>query len=996
MTKQSRYEEALSYFEKLQELDSDSPIYSAYKAKTLINLDKAKSALEEIESILQHYDNHSFSLTVKGKLLESLGRSEKAENYFQKARELVSNGSYGKNVGGFEKEFINSTLGINSEYSYNAYKFNTVPDETVIDAVSVLKYYDAARQENFQEIRRLAFEEQQPINAKDKLGETFLHKLVKSDSVMEFLTLKNLLKIENLRINLNIADEDGKTLLHYVIERGDSGLIKFLLAKGANPNIEDKEGKTALYYAVENKDLYNFELLKSKEHLINLELPSNKEAVTIANSLEQEEEEELLRQDSAASSSMVTYNNMSYARHIELFKQGKYNKVLKKLNQISKIDDNLELFLLKAECYYAQGQFEAARLITEYILDENSENSHLYETILLKARALTRLHEYEQAEECFKELNKQENEIGFDLNKHIKSSYIKCLYYAGNKELALSSLDKLPEEAWDIELLNIRGNLAKEEGNNETAISYYDKALSCRGWENHPITLTNKALALLSSGKEQEAFNYLKNAEEIIALGYNDNMLRQVDLEVINNTIQDNLQKLGKELRNASENIEEASGVLSSETTPESNTALPSSSQTTKELKTQIFNRLSYLDIKLHQLEKSYDKAVSHEELEWYTRNFVNWRDFEEELDKKASKEEVSYAIAYNEEWKKVQDEINTIKQDDSLNQYYYTFLNVFSSHLRAAQVLGTNQIKYKQLGLSKIEKIIPLPMVKEIASLLGITIDKAVEYYDKRKVDHLIELSNKIDTVEVSKILARKVTLTKHDTILNYSPQKEQANKIFEKIMKSSKAGKLEKACDTEIKKLAYKDASKIIGSCYTGKLNENEDMISQLINFVSPENFDYNQVGGRDEAPLDMSAQIRDVIEMSTEGANKCNVMAINHIQYDNPKIDAAMKNGDVEGLRKAIGNYNFSNLLGSTSHEARVSELEELCRLNNIQPKAVEEFIEGISELKIPEIKNNEHNHIDNFFTAHNYGNHSNQVVEEDLSLIGIEVSEEGEFQ
>lgn len=50
--------------------------------------------------------------------------------------------------------------------------------------------------------------------------------------------------------NVNIVDEQGRTLLHFAAERGKFAIVRMLLRMGANINQQDNEEKTPLHYAV--------------------------------------------------------------------------------------------------------------------------------------------------------------------------------------------------------------------------------------------------------------------------------------------------------------------------------------------------------------------------------------------------------------------------------------------------------------------------------------------------------------------------------------------------------------------------------------------------------------------------------------------------------------------------------------------------------------------------------------------------------------------------
>ena len=58
---------------------------------------------------------------------------------------------------------------------------------------------------------------------------------------------------ENLRscIDLNYADENGMTMLHWAVIYNNYARVCILIESGANPDVQDKQGKTPLHLAVE-------------------------------------------------------------------------------------------------------------------------------------------------------------------------------------------------------------------------------------------------------------------------------------------------------------------------------------------------------------------------------------------------------------------------------------------------------------------------------------------------------------------------------------------------------------------------------------------------------------------------------------------------------------------------------------------------------------------------------------------------------------------------
>ncbi|MEN9471354.1 MAG: hypothetical protein RL214_710 [Pseudomonadota bacterium] len=88
------------------------------------------------------------------------------------------------------------------------------------------------------------------VNVADENGRTALHYAIKSadKTVVERL-------VEN-KIDVNVADQEGKTALHYAImfiltdRFSFSEIAKLLIESKTDINLVDKEGKTALHYAV--------------------------------------------------------------------------------------------------------------------------------------------------------------------------------------------------------------------------------------------------------------------------------------------------------------------------------------------------------------------------------------------------------------------------------------------------------------------------------------------------------------------------------------------------------------------------------------------------------------------------------------------------------------------------------------------------------------------------------------------------------------------------
>jgi len=90
------------------------------------------------------------------------------------------------------------------------------------------------------------------IHAKNKFGETVLHKAVFHPSLK--LTLTDMLISRGA--DVNGASIKGDTPLHYAVRLGREDVVRFLLQKGADPTLESHDGQTPLDVAVaENPDI---------------------------------------------------------------------------------------------------------------------------------------------------------------------------------------------------------------------------------------------------------------------------------------------------------------------------------------------------------------------------------------------------------------------------------------------------------------------------------------------------------------------------------------------------------------------------------------------------------------------------------------------------------------------------------------------------------------------------------------------------------------------
>ncbi|XP_038038789.2 acyl-CoA-binding domain-containing protein 6 isoform X2 [Anas platyrhynchos] len=67
--------------------------------------------------------------------------------------------------------------------------------------------------------------------------------------------------IQSKKVDVNVADEEGRALLHWACDRGHKELVSVLLQHAADINSQDGEGQTALHYAAACEFLDIVELL---------------------------------------------------------------------------------------------------------------------------------------------------------------------------------------------------------------------------------------------------------------------------------------------------------------------------------------------------------------------------------------------------------------------------------------------------------------------------------------------------------------------------------------------------------------------------------------------------------------------------------------------------------------------------------------------------------------------------------------------------------------
>ncbi len=805
---QGRNEEALEFFDKAIKKNQNYALAYNNKADALNKLGRYKEALECLDKVLNVLPEHSLALIYKARALNELERLKEAEECFKQVEELIKQGKYGVVVEECDKKLIDTA--VKQERKFNE---NKVRD---------LQCF--ANLERFDEIN-VMLKKGEPVDVRTNELETFLHKLIKSDNTKCMWTVPSTIQFTELGKESyfkvkNAKDIEGKTILHYAMEKKQINIVEILLANGADPNIEDKEEYTILFYAIKNCGLENYErILKNCKDKINKEVPSNKTALEWAERLNKKSEraEETFNNDiyeyaedistvnfetsTTTSSNINTDENMSELNFIFNYNRGDYKRSLKYLEN-NNIGISEETRLKKIDCYQILGRFIEAREEIDYILSNYQNTEVQLQATLQKSQVFMRLKQYDEAIRSYRNLIDNNLIQDFqELFDKAKLIYFKCLYYSGNEfQQILKQINELKEEAWDVELLNIRGNIAKEEGATEEALEYYDRALEQEGWENHPVSLTNKGLILLSLDRKQEAIKYLSQAEEILNLGYNDNMLRQINLEVLEKSIKESLNKLATTFQHDTIQLKEGSitKVIESESNNSTeiipyNNGEKKAELSEEQINIRMFEYVSDLGLKFSKLEKRQEQTVTKEELQEYKEQFITKSELREELCKKFDKTEAEKLRSYLE---------NNVKKDIEVNS-------------------------------QEIQEILKTKMSSEEFAELKQNINDKIERY-KSEIDN--SLANKVEREDLEEILKFEKlneteinNLKKNVKIFKDSLEEEPSidelkeiliNKVIDEInnTKSEISGSIEEIVNKEVLR-NYMFASKMEDKEYIDK---------------------------------------------------------------------------------------------------------------------------------------------------------------------------------
>jgi ankyrin repeat protein len=124
----------------------------------------------------------------------------------------------------------------------------------------------------------------------------------------EAANLKGFSLITKKKINTNVRDDSGETLLHKAVKGGDTEIIKEVLSMDIDPNITNSKGITPLALAVEKGQLNTVKLLLKKKADPNVKSTNGGTLLTFSYSNGYSEISKELRKAGAKQISLLVYN----------------------------------------------------------------------------------------------------------------------------------------------------------------------------------------------------------------------------------------------------------------------------------------------------------------------------------------------------------------------------------------------------------------------------------------------------------------------------------------------------------------------------------------------------------------------------------------------------------------------------------------------------------------------------------------------------------------
>jgi superkiller protein 3 len=540
------------------------------------------------------------------------------------------------------------------------------------------------------------------------------------------------------------------------------------------------------------------------------------------------------------------------------------------------------------------------------------------------------------------DLGKKEEAIkAYDKAIQLKPDYPSAYYnkgtvltVLGKREEAIQAYDKAIQLRPDYaDAYYNKGILLKALGKKEEAIQVYNKAIQISS--NNPLYFCARGQVLRQLGKEKEALEDLNQAYGLVQKGVFGNHASSGHVNYINHTLNKDRKELIQKLTtlgNELDSLEQTTYTLKDqEQATKVIDKLKQLKQNYNKISEQAFNKLNTETL---DTSPSTETSSIMQRFEALENEMKELRQQAQENTKQIKKMDQVLQDASVYDAAQIKKDVDTLRQDPKLYDYYKTFYWTLSNYVSAYRSLSSGLIngntdfdesEKESLIVKGLQKVVSwgtklaegVPFVGGIISGIDSIIDDAYSMRKERILQNKINvitqfvIDNNDTDDELSLKLAKtaiEITKAKKEAILN--PEKLEKSEM--KIVKGLKwiANKIEALIEdaknkfasvaelynSEEKKLALQDVTLLLGYLYNNskKIIIGVELHCQLRDIVIKGGIDEVLARcGTDSAPTH-NDEVNVKLKSKKSKNSCCNIFAVYDIQYDNPLINFIYHNG------------------------------------------------------------------------------------------------------